>query len=192
MEKCSTDLRKQSPILAIKSALCSNIGSERALLTDIIPNLSLLLGDLQKTSTNDQSASMGYETARNRFNFLLRQFVRSFCEEKTIVLFLDDLQWADAASMELLENLILDRNNPGLLIIGSYRDDEVHDKNHPLTRCLHGINAQNNGIISSIPLQNLELKAINGYLADLLNATADKTIGLAEIVHKKTHGNIFS
>eukprot|EP00957_Ditylum_brightwellii_P100918 7691578-Ditylum_brightwellii.AAC.1 len=128
-----TDLSEHSSILAIQSSLCSSIGSESALLTEIIPKLSLFFDNQEITTTNNKSADMGYETAKNKFNFLLRQFVRAFCREKTLVLFLDDLQWADVASLELLKTLLLDRNNPGLLIIGSYRNDEVQDVKHPLT-----------------------------------------------------------
>lgn len=113
-------------------------------------------------------------------------------EEPTpLVLFLDDLQWADAASLELMETLLTDRENPHLLILGAYRDDEV-DASHPLARRLDRIGRGDAAAVSTVRVGALDEETVNHLVSDLLDCTDDaETRPLADVVHRKTGGNAF-
>jgi len=105
------------------------------------------------------------------------------------VLFLDDLQWADAASLQLIEDLITDPDLRFVFLIGAYRDNEL-SKTHPLTRTVEdilkaGVNVQD------ISLPPLNVGHVNSIVVDLLRCRGDGSFALAELVHKKTNGNPF-
>ncbi|KAL3924627.1 MAG: hypothetical protein SGILL_000928 [Bacillariaceae sp.] len=110
---------------------------------------------------------------------------------KPLVVFLDDLQWADVQSLELIETLVKDQNiNGRMMVIGCYRSDEVDEK-HSLSKTIRTLKGDNTEL-KEIYVGLLSVDAVNMYLQDLLSASnPEKTKGLAKICHRRTMGNIF-
>jgi hypothetical protein len=105
------------------------------------------------------------------------------------VLFLDDLQWAEPASLTLIERLLANAELGHLLIIGAYRDHDA-EQIHLLLRTLESI-AEAGGTISKISLLPLDPSDVNQLIADTLHTTRHEVTALGEEIYKKTHGNPF-
>ncbi len=128
--------------------------------------------------------------AQNRLSLAFRDFLRVFCRPgHPLVVFLDDLQWADPASLHLVESMLGDDTLAHFLLIGAYRDNEV-DAAHPLFLLLEALAPQ--GVpITRIHLGPLGREDVRHILADTLHATPDAVAALAEHVLRKTGGNPF-
>lgn len=125
-----------------------------------------------------------------RFNLVFQNFVRVFAQpEHPLVLFLDDLQWADNSSLNFIENLLQDRETNYLLIIGAYRDNEINE-NHPLQLSINNLN-KNKVNLSTLTLKPLRLNNIQELIHDTLSGSQRKIQGLAQCIYDKTHGNPF-
>jgi predicted ATPase len=121
---------------------------------------------------------------------LFRRFIGIFAQaEHPVVLFLDDLQWLDAATFDLLEDLLTRPHVHHLMLIGAYRDDEA-DAVHPLRHKLDAIK-NSGGKIAEIGLAPLAGEHIGQLIADALRCEPDRALLLAQLVHKKTGGNPF-
>src|ERR1700733_9945693 len=113
-----------------RHALQEALGSNGQLMINLIPEVEFIIGKQPPVP------DLPPQDARNRFQLVFRRFVGAFArEEHPLALFLDDLQWLDAATLELLEHLITDPNVRSLLLVGAYRDNEV-GPSHPLMRTL--------------------------------------------------------
>ncbi|GAB1537780.1 hypothetical protein NUACC21_04340 [Scytonema sp. NUACC21] len=133
---------------------------------------------------------LGATESQNRFNLFFQRFIGVFSKkEHPLVIFLDDLQWADLASLKLIELLITNSDCQYLLIIGAYRDNEV-DATHPLMQTLEQIKKEG-GKVNSILLQSLRIQYINQLIADTLNCSIEKSKTLAKLITDKTQGNPF-
>ncbi|MEH2072480.1 MAG: AAA family ATPase [Nostoc sp.] len=153
-------------------------------IVDVIPQLEQIIG---KQPSVEQ---LGATEAQNRFNLFFQRFIRVFTKkEHPLVIFLDDLQWVDLASLKLIELLISDFDSEYLLIIGAYRDNEI-DVTHPLMQALEEFEKEG-VIVNNISLQPLKIKYINQLIADTLNCSTEKSKPLADLVTKKTQGNPF-
>jgi predicted ATPase len=184
-ELCDTilardELKREEVMEKIKEAL----GSDGKALTDVIPGLQKIIGE-QK-----DEADAGSMETRNRLHFLFRQFTRAVCSPSNpLVLVLDDVQWADASSLELIETLVTDVDNSSLLLVVTSRDNETKER-HPFTELLQSI--QKAEVTNrKINLGNLDCRAVNCVTAVLLRSTEDVTKPLADIIHGKTLGNAF-
>ncbi|MEH1901581.1 MAG: AAA family ATPase [Nostoc sp.] len=167
-----------------KQKLLESLGSNGQIVIDIIPELEKII---DKQSPVEQ---LGATEAQNRFNLFFKRFVTVLAQKQhPLVIFLDDLQWADFASLKLIELLITDTDSQYLLIIGAYRDNEV-DATHPLIQTLEQIQKEH-AIINNILLQPLEIKYINQLIADTLICSTEKSNLLAELVSNKNQGNPF-
>ena len=157
------------------------VGNIGAVVTDLIPSLGLLIGD------QPEVPELSDEKSRNRLNYLLSELIKSVCRsECPLVIFLDDWQWADLPSMNLLEYLLKDGGGKYLLIIAAYRDNEVSDK-HPFSLTLGHINTFMES--TTIQLSNLTPVDVYEFLVDTLH---DENVdALAKIVYEKTKGNAF-
>ncbi|MCT7985571.1 AAA family ATPase [Laspinema sp. A4] len=160
------------------------LGTEGQVITDVIPELELLIGvqptvpELPPTET------------QNRFNLLFQKFIAVFAQkEHPLVLFLDDLQWVDLASLKLIQRLATASESQALLIIGAYRDNEV-DAAHPLISAVEEMEGQG-ALINRIELQPLKLEHINELIADTLRCSKTKSLPLGELISNKTQGNPF-
>src|SRR5262249_15322220 len=128
--------------------------------------------------------------AKIRFQTTLRRLIGVFARaEHPLALFLDDLQWLDAATLELLENILIQPDAQYLLLVGAYRDNEV-DVAHPLTRTLSVIR-ENGAVVRDIVLGPLDDEDLTQWFADALHCSLERTRPLAQVVHEKTAGNPF-
>ncbi|MDF5715367.1 MAG: serine/threonine-protein kinase PknK, partial [Rhizonema sp. NSF051] len=151
---------------------------------DVIPEVEKIIG---KQPPLEQ---LGATESQNRFNLLFQKFISIFTKkEHPLVIFLDDLQWADLPSLKLIELLMKDTDRQYLLMIGAYRDNEI-SHTHPLMQILEQIK-KTDAIVNQIALQPLGIDHINQLVADSLNCSVEESISLAKLVKGKTQGNPF-
>ncbi|MBC2716590.1 MAG: sigma 54-interacting transcriptional regulator [Desulfobacteraceae bacterium] len=167
-----------------KVRLLSALGVYGQIIIDVIPDMELVIGPQPPVKKMD-----AVET-RNRFNRVMMDFVRVFCApEHPLVIFLDDLQWVDAATLKLIEGVMTEARIQHLFLIGSYRDNEVSSA-HPLFATLKNLE-QENCDFSRIHLNPLNLTDIIRLIADTLQSGKRPVSPLAELVVGKTGGNPF-
>ena len=167
-----------------KEKILSAVGENGQVIIEVIPELEKIIG--KQPSVPELSGS----AAQNRFNLLFNKFIQVFTtKEHPLVLFLDDLQWADSASLNLLKVLMSESEKGYLLLIGAYRDNEVFPA-HPLMLTLDEI-AKAEGKISRITLAPLSEENINYLVADTLSCSSQVAETLTELVYQKTKGNPF-
>ena len=160
------------------------LGDNAQVIIDVIPELEKIIG--KQPPVPDLSGS----AAQNRFNLLFGKFVSAIAtKDHPLVIFLDDLQWADSASLGLLKLLIDPSEASYLLILGAYRDHEVFAA-HPLMLTLDEIQKYGANI-NTITLAPLSQVTITRLVADTLLCSSKIATPLAELVYQKTQGNPF-
>ncbi len=160
------------------------LGPNGQLMVTLIPELEFVIGK------QPPAAELAPQEARARFQLVLLRFLGVFARpEHPLVLFLDDLQWLDTASLELLERAATDPNVRHVLLIGAYRDNEV-GASHPLMRTLAAVRGTG-ARIEEIVLAPLGIGDIERLTTDALRGGLDSTEALALLVHEKTGGNPF-
>jgi PAS domain S-box-containing protein len=165
-----------------RTKILSALGDNGQVIIEVVPELALIIGPQPAVTELSGTA------AQNRFNLLMQKFVQVFTRvEHPLVIFLDDLQWADSASLKLLELLIADTGY--LLILGAYRDNEVSPV-HPFILTVDEI-LKTGAIVNTITLQPLSLTDISQLVADTLNCDRPIAQPLTELVYQKTKGNPF-
>ncbi|MFT0169452.1 AAA family ATPase [Paraburkholderia mimosarum] len=178
-------LGKRETELAIwRDALREALAPNARLLTDLIPELILIIGDQPPVPELEPNQ------AQRRFQLVFRRFMGVFAQsDHPLALFLDDLQWLDAATLDLLEDLLTHPNPQHLLLVGAYRSNEV-DPCHPLMRKLQAIRRA--GVaINEIALGPLDCENVKQLAADALHVEPEFVYPLAQLVHEKTGGNPF-
>src|ERR1700719_3443222 len=132
------------------------------LMVDLVPELRLIIGEQSPVP------DLPPRDAQHRFRLVFQRFIGVFARpEHPLALFLDDLQWLDAATLDLLEDLLTQPDVDHLLLIGAYRDNEV-DSAHPLLRKLEAIR-QSGAIVREIVLLPLAREDLGRLIADSLN-----------------------
>lgn len=170
-----------------RSQLISALGANCSLIVRVIPSLEAILGKQSDSSTIENISA---SEAQNRFNIVFQNFVRVFARSQhPLVIFLDDLQWADLASLKLLELISKSSEKQSLMLIGAYRNNEVNST-HPVMLMLDSIQ-QVNSKVHQIVLSELNLDDINRLVADTLHCSKSYSLPLAELVRQKTGGNPF-
>ena len=153
-------------------------------IIDVIPEVEKIVGSqlpLQQLEPTE---------AQNRFNLVFQNFIRVFCQKShPLAIFLDDLQWADFASLKLIERMITDDETQYLLLIGAYRDNEV-EPNHPLMQTLDRLREEGT-IVNQIILHPLNLNQLAQLIADSFYNDTESVKPLAQLVLRKTSGNPF-
>lgn len=176
--------RSDAEVERWREALLDAVGSNGQLMVDLIPEVELIVGPQPPTP------EMPPQEARNRFQMVLRRFLGVFTRpEHPLALFLDDLQWLDVATLELLKDLTLNPDVQHLLLIGAYRDNEVSPM-HPLVQALEAIR-QGGARVHEIVLGPLALEDVEQLLADSLHCKPESAAPLARLLHEKTGGNPF-
>jgi predicted ATPase/signal transduction histidine kinase/DNA-binding NarL/FixJ family response regulator/tRNA A-37 threonylcarbamoyl transferase component Bud32 len=166
-----------------KEKLLSALGDKGQVIIDVIPEVELIIGKQPPVP------ELGATESQNRFSRLFKQFIGVFTtKEHPLVVFLDDLQWADSASLKLIELLMLDTDSKYLLLIGAYRDNEVFPT-HPTVQTINKIR-QTGATVNDIVLQPLHLVNVEELIADTLNESVHSK-PLAELLFNKTQGNPF-
>ena len=164
--------------------LKQTLGENLSLLLSLIPDLGLLLGEELPSETANSFES------QSRFNYTIIQFIKLIAgKENPIVLFLDDMQWSDLASLDLLKEILTDTSIQYVTIIIAYRDNEV-TSDHPLSVTLNEVK-EFNLKIRQVRLKGLTVPDVSHLLSDTLNESPQQVQQLADIVFKKTDGNPF-
>jgi len=167
-----------------KQKLLDAIGSNGQVIIDVIPEVELIVGEQPPVP------QLGPTESQNRFNLVFQNFIGVFTnKEHPLVIFLDDLQWADSASLKLIQLMMTDPDSQYLLMIGAYRDNEV-SPTHPLMQTLEQIQ-QTGTRVSTITLQPLSIDCVNQLIADTLNGSTEASKPLTELLVNKTEGNPF-
>jgi predicted ATPase/GAF domain-containing protein/anti-anti-sigma regulatory factor len=177
----------QAKLAAWKAKLLTALGRSGRVLTDLIPELALVIGP------QPEVAHLEPTEAQNRLGLVFQDFVRVFCAPShPLVVFLDDLQWADPASLLLLRLLLADPKGGHLLLLGAYRERDV-DAAHPLRGALEQLR-QEGTTLTEISLGPLDLPRVRALLTEALGDPGDdnpKLAALAKQLFDKTHGNPF-
>ncbi|KJH69589.1 hybrid sensor histidine kinase/response regulator [Aliterella atlantica] len=167
-----------------RAKLSTVLGSNAQVIIDVVPDVELIVGK------QPAALDLAPTEAQNRFNLVFQNFIHVFCSrEHPLVLFLDDLQWADFATLKLLDAIVTDAETGYLLLIGAYRDNEV-SPSHPLMMTLGSLRAKA-VVIYEITLASLALADIGNLIADTLHSDASSVRPLAELILRKTSGNPF-
>src|SRR4028119_1007160 len=160
------------------------LGINGQIIIDVIPEVELIIGKQNPLPELPATA------ARNRFNLALKNLIQVFCQkEHALVLFLDDLQWTDSATLQFLQLIMTDFTTQYLFVIGAYRDNEV-SASHPTMLALSEMKTQG-VVINHLSLSPLNLNQVNEFIADTLKTECVPTQRLAELVWQKTQGNPF-
>ncbi len=167
-----------------KETLLHALGNNGQIIIDVITELEYLIGPQPAVK------ELGPVETQNRFNLVFQNFIQVFCKkDHPLVIFLDDLQWVDTATLKLMGVISTNDENSYLMLIGAYRSKEVN-ASHPLIIWLEKLKA------ASVPLQQIQLGPLNN--GDILRLTSDtlredegSIEPLAKSMFQKTHGNPF-
>jgi predicted ATPase/signal transduction histidine kinase/CheY-like chemotaxis protein/tRNA A-37 threonylcarbamoyl transferase component Bud32 len=184
-EFCRYLLKESAETLASwQTKILDAVGNNGQVIIDVIPDLELVIGQQPPVQ------ELGPAERQNRFKIFFLYFIKALCnKEHPFILFIDDLQWVDLASMALLKSIMLDDEMKYLFIIGAYRDNEV-DSSHPFMMAISELQKAN-AIINTIELDNLLEGDINQLLQESLSSENALTQPLTDLVYQKTQGNAF-
>ncbi|MBW4682783.1 MAG: AAA family ATPase [Microcoleus vaginatus WJT46-NPBG5] len=180
-----------------KNKLLEALGANGQVIIDVIPEIELIVG------SQPDVPHLGPAESQNRFNRVFQKFIQVFTKpEHPLVLFLDDLQWADSASLKLIQMMMTDRDSQSLLLIGAYRDNEV-SPTHALMQTINEIHSSG-AIVNNIILRPLDISNVSQLVADTLHTdthsssfassealAGQSSLPLAELIFNKTQGNPF-
>ena len=167
-----------------RDSLSEALSPNGQLIVNLVPELELVIG------AQPPVADLPPQDAKNRFQMVFRRFLGVFArEEHPLALFLDDLQWLDAGTLDLIEHLVTHPEVRRLLLVGAYRDNEVGPA-HPLMRTLEAIRHAG-ARVEEIVLTPLGVDDIGGLVTDALHCQPERARPLAQLVHEKTSGNPF-
>jgi PAS domain S-box-containing protein len=167
-----------------RDALREALDPNGLLIVDLVPELKLIIGEQPPVP------ELPLQEAQSRFQLVFRRFISVFARpEHPLALFLDDLQWLDAATLDLMEDLLTRSDVQHLMLIGAYRDNEVNSA-HPLMRKLEAMR-QAGAILQDIILAPLTRGDLGELIADSLGCELERAAPLAQLIHDKTGGNPF-
>lgn len=167
--------------------LLEQLGTNIKIISDLIPELQQLVYDTPELAALDPMEE------KNRFLITLRDFLKFLLSgERPLVMFLDDLQWADLSSFDVITYLVTSKELENLHIIGAYRENSL-EGNHPLSSFLNDISSrsQPSGTVRNIQLKTLNEACIHEMVSDTLLLPKEKTLELAQYIFGKTEGNPF-
>ena len=164
-----------------KRKILDALGQNGRVLTAVVPDLELIIGKQPPVP------DVGPVEAQNRFIYVVRNFIRAIStQEHPLVIFLDNFQWADPASFNLLKTLALDEDNQHLWLLIARRTQEGAEIEELIARL-----RERNVLVQEHTLPNLSLRQVNDLICDTLFAEPDACLPLAEVLYTKTQGNPF-
>lgn len=177
-------LTESSQVIATwQTKLLAALGANGQIIIDVIPDIERIIGVQPVVS------ELGATESQNRFNRVFQQFIHVFSQpEHPLVIFLDDLQWADLASLKLIQSIASNPDSQYLLLIGAYRDNEVN-ATHPLILTLEEM--QRSITVNNIVVQPLQINHTTQLISDTLRHHNSKIVTLVELLFQKTQGNPF-
>lgn len=176
-------LLKESPnvLNKWKYLILKELGLNGQIIIDVIPELKLIIGEQVPVPLLDRAAE------EQRFNVTLDHFIKAFMQpDHPLVIFFDDLQWADSSSLKWLQQFFHDDSKMNLLVIGAYRSNEV-DELHPLSLTIRSINEKEGNVVK-LEIEQLNIKSVEDLINDSLH---NSNISLAHLIYQKTRGNPF-
>jgi PAS domain S-box-containing protein len=177
-------VKSEAEVEQWRSTILESLGPNGQLIVNLVPEVEFIVG--KQPPVPDLPA----KDAQNRFQLVFRRFLGVFTRpEHPLTLFLDDLQWMDAATLDLLEHLATNLEVRHLLLVGAYRGNEV-SSSHPLVRTLEAIRKAG-ARVEEILLTPLDLDDVSGLLSDALHCELERARSLAQLVKEKTGGNPF-
>jgi predicted ATPase/GAF domain-containing protein len=169
----------------LRRSLGEALGQNAQIIVDLIPELSQIIGPQPAV------AVQGPTEAQHRFRRVFREFLKVLASEQhPLVIFLDDLQWLDASTPDLLAQLFGESEVNHLLVIGAYRDNEVKD-GHLLALCLRSLRERRPSAIRDIRLEPLAESTVNELVAETLRGPKLDAAPLAQLLYERTEGNPF-
>ncbi|WP_438023952.1 trifunctional serine/threonine-protein kinase/ATP-binding protein/sensor histidine kinase [Sorangium sp. So ce233] len=172
----------QDDIAVWKSRILAAVSPNGQVVADVIPEIALIIGKQPPVP------ALGPVETRNRFNITFQSFIGAIASPRRgLVLFLDDLQWADTGSLNLIRVLLEDPGVRHLLLIGAYRDSEVDDA-HPLMMMLSALQ-KSQARMRTLSLRPLEREHVEQLVADTLGSPRDECRPLSDIIFSRTEGN---
>jgi PAS domain S-box-containing protein len=176
--------KSETELARWRHALLKALGPNGRLIVDLVPELKLIIGEQPPVP------ELPPQQAQGRFQLVFRRFIGVFARpEHPLALFLDDLQWLDPATVDLLEDLLTRPDVQHLMLIGAYRGNEVNFA-HPLTRKLEAIRKAG-ATVQEIILTPLAREDLDRLVAESLRCEPARAAPLAQVVHQKTAGNPF-
>jgi predicted ATPase/GAF domain-containing protein/tRNA A-37 threonylcarbamoyl transferase component Bud32 len=167
-----------------RNQLNEALGANGQVILDVIPEIEQIIGKQPPIQPLEPAQ------AQSRFNRVFQSFIRVFCDQShPLVIFLDDLQWADFGTLKLIELMMSDRDMEYFLLLGAYRDNEV-DANHPTILTIERLKEQGK-TVNQIILTPLHIAHITQLLIDTLHRDHEAVNSLAELILQKTSGNPF-
>jgi PAS domain S-box-containing protein len=167
-----------------RAALLDALGPNGQLIINLIPELALIIGE------QPEAPELPPQEQQARFQLVFRRFLGVFARpEHPLALFIDDLQWLDSATLDLIEHVVLHPEVRHLLLIGAFRDNEVGPA-HPLARMLARLR-EVGGRIREILLTPLMINDVERLIGDALRIDRARVRPLADLVFEKTAGNPF-
>jgi PAS domain S-box-containing protein len=177
-------IQSEAEVERWRGALLEALGPNGQLIVNLIPEVEFVIGKQPPV------AELPPQGARGRFQLVFKRFLGAFARpEHPLALFLDDLQWSDTATLELLAHLTTDPDVRHVLLIGAYRDNEV-SSSHPLMRTLAAIR-EASAETQDIVLSPLDRDDVGRLVAEALRCAGDSAGPLAQLVHEKSGGNPF-
>ena len=172
------------------------LGRELGLMEKVVPLLADLM-DLHSSTERALEDSMdrgGSQEAKSRFIYAFQRLITAFSETfQPLVISIDDLQWADAASLDLLQSIVAHESISNLVLLGIYRSNEVSDS-HILSKMIREcrpVAVENRFSMVEIHIGCLDVSSVHSLIQDVLGSTEAKTLNLADLCHRKTNGNVF-
>src|SRR6202041_1411496 len=176
--------RPEAELSRWRDDLCRALGANGSLIVDLVPELKSIIGEQPSV------IALPPQEGKTRAQLAFRQFIGVFARpEHPLALFLDDLQWLDAATLDFLEDLLVEDDLAQLLLIGAYRDNEI-DPVRPLMRRLAAIRDAG-AAMQEIRLTPLGSGDLARLIADTLHCDSQRATPLAQLIHGKTAGNPF-
>jgi PAS domain S-box-containing protein len=176
--------KSEADLAPWRDALQETLGPNAGLMVGLVPEVKLIIGEPPPVP------ELPPQDAQRRFQLVFRKLIGVFARpEHPLALFLDDLQWLDSATLDLLEDLLTRSDLRHLLLIGAYRDNEVTAA-HPLMQKLRAVKSAG-GKVEEITLGPLAREHLGQLIADALRCESQRSAPLAQLVREKTGGNPF-
>ena len=164
------------------------LGPNGQIIIELVPELERIIGKQPPVQ------ELNPTEAQNRFQMTFRNFINVFAQQKhPLVIFFDDLQWSDMPTLKSIEGFMGSSEIRYLLLIGAYRDNEVHD-GHPLVNTIDEVRKREttaNQMLQQLFLGPLNLPTVNQIIADTLHCDTERSQALSDLIFKKTNGNPF-
>jgi predicted ATPase len=174
----------ETQLTAWRSKILEAVGPNGRVLTDVVPSLELVIGP--QPAVPDLSG----QEVQNRFNYVFQRFFGAIARSKRpICFFLDDLQWIDPGSLGLLKALFSSPDPANLLLVGAYRDNEVHE-DHPLMTLIKDLE-KTSANLNRMTLQELAEADVEALISDVMRRDPGEGRELSRLVYSQTDGNPF-